>query len=108
MGWRGRNSSMPGTSSPDRTPPNMRELQRQLQQQMFLRSGMSLFAVLAGLACYYGALHFGFNQTVAAVAGFVFALLVWIAARSLLRDYFQNASQRRQQSPGENRRQDTG
>jgi hypothetical protein len=83
---------MPGPSSPDRTPPNMRELQKQMQQQMFLRSGISLFAVLAGLACYYGALHFGFPQTVAAIAGFIFALLVWVAARSLLREWFPSAA----------------
>jgi len=96
---------MPGTSSPDRTPPNMRELQRQMQQQMFLRSGLSLFAVLAGLACYYGALHFGFNQTVAAIAGFIFALLVWIAARSLLRDWFPSTARG---APPENRREESG
>jgi hypothetical protein len=95
---------MPGTPSPDRTPPNMRELQKQLQQQMLVRSGMSLFAVLAGLACYYGALHFGFSQTVAGVAGFVFALLVWIAARSLLRDWFPSTAR---STPPESSRQET-
>ena len=83
---------MPGSTPPDRTPPNMRELQKQLQQQMLLRSGISLFAVLAGLACYYGGLHFGFNQTVAGIAGFVFALLVWIAARSLFREWFPSTA----------------
>ncbi len=71
---------------------------------MFVRSGMSLFAVLAGLACYYGALHFGFNQTVAGIAGFVFALLVWFAARSLFRDWFPSTARG---TPPENRRQET-
>jgi hypothetical protein len=95
---------MPGTAPPDRTPPDMRELQKQMQQQMLLRSGISLFAVLAGLACYYGALHFGISQTIAGIAGFIFALLVWIAARSLLRDWFPSVTR---STPPPNQRRET-
>jgi hypothetical protein len=66
-----------------------------MQAAIMLRTGITFFAVLAGLACYYGALYFGFNQTLAAIAGLVFALLVWIAAHSLARDAVRAATRQR-------------
>jgi hypothetical protein len=57
-----------------------------MRSEMMLRTGITFFATLAGIACYYGAKSIGLSQTVAAIAGLVFALLVWIASRSLTRD----------------------
>ena len=51
-----------------------------------MQLGTACFAFLAGLACFYGALYFGLSRTVALFAAVIFAALVWIAARSLLRE----------------------
>jgi hypothetical protein len=59
---------------------------------MLLRTGITFFATLAGIACYYVAKSIGLSQTVAAIAGLAFALLVWIAARSLTRDLRQRVT----------------
>ena len=59
---------------------------------MMLRTGITFFATLAGIACYYGAKSIGLSQTLAAIAGLVFALLVWVAARSLARDFRNRAT----------------
>jgi phosphotransferase system glucose/maltose/N-acetylglucosamine-specific IIC component len=66
-----------------------------MRSEMMLRTGITFFATLAGIACYYGAKSIGLSQTVAAIAGLVFALLVWIAARSLFRDFRTEARRRR-------------
>jgi hypothetical protein len=88
-------------TNPDtpQTPPDM---YRDLRSEILLRTGINFFSVLAGIACYYGAKAIGFNQTVAAIAGLIFALLVWIAARSLFRDFRTEARRRRDEQ--QNRR----
>jgi hypothetical protein len=73
-------------------PPIPGDEYRQLRSEMMLRTGITFFATLAGIACYYGAKSIGVPQTVAAIAGLVFALLVWIAARSLTRDLRNRAT----------------
>jgi hypothetical protein len=85
--------------TPPQTPPNAFQ---ELRSEMMLRTGINFFSVLAGIACYYGAKAFGFNQTVAAIAGLIFALLAWIAARSLFRDFRTEARRRRDEQ--QNRR----
>jgi uncharacterized protein (DUF2062 family) len=62
---------------------------------MTLRTGVTFFATLAGIACYYGAKSLGLSQTVATIAGLVFAFLVWIATRSLARDFLTRAARQR-------------
>jgi len=62
---------------------------------MMLRTGITFFATVAGVACYYGAESLGLSQTVAAIAGLGFAFLVWIAARSLTRDFLVRAARQR-------------
>jgi purine-cytosine permease-like protein len=81
------------------TPPNP---YRQMQSDILLRTGITFFAALAGLACYYGAKAIGLQQTIAVVAGLLFALLVWIAARSLVREL--RAEIRREQSENQDER----
>lgn len=46
--------------------------------------GVPLFAAGSGLACYYFLTTFGFNAFIALALGLGFALLVRVAARSLL------------------------
>jgi hypothetical protein len=62
---------------------------------MLLRTGITFFATLAGIACYYVAGAVGLTQTIAAIAGLTFAFLVWIAARSLTRDFLRGAGRGR-------------
>jgi uncharacterized membrane protein YeiH len=62
-----------------------------MRSEMLLRTGITFFATLAGIACYYVAKSIGLSQTVAAIAGLAFAFLVWIAARSLTRDFLIRA-----------------
>ena len=49
-----------------------------------LQLGVPLFAAGAGLACYYFLILFTFSALIAAILGLGFALLVRVAARSLL------------------------
>ena len=63
-----------------------------MRSEMFLRTGITFFATLAGIGCYYGAKSIGLSQTVAAIAGLVFALMVWIATRSLTRDFLHRVT----------------
>jgi hypothetical protein len=72
--------------------PSAASQYRQMRSEMLLRTGITFFATLAGIACYYGAKSIGLSQTVAAIAGLAFALIVWIAARSLVRDFRQRAT----------------
>jgi len=58
----------------------------QLKRLLLVQLSVACFAFLAGLACFYGALYFGLGRTVALFAAVIFAALVWIAARSLLRE----------------------
>jgi hypothetical protein len=72
---------------PPGDPDTSREAMRgRLKRLLFLQTGIACFAFLAGLACFYGALYFGFTRTVALFAAVIFAALVWISARSLLRE----------------------
>ncbi|MGO8949636.1 MAG: hypothetical protein ACLQUY_18690 [Ktedonobacterales bacterium] len=80
-------------NTPRTTPPN--NMYREMQSEMLLRTGITFFSAISGIACYYGAKAIGFNQTLAAIAGLVFALVVWIAARSLARDFRVEARRRR-------------
>ena len=66
-----------------------------------LRTGVTAFAVLAGLACYFFLTQFGVTGVIAVAAGLVFALLVRIAAMSLLREWLLAAARRRASSPPE-------
>ncbi|HEY7833137.1 MAG TPA: hypothetical protein VIG30_06180 [Ktedonobacterales bacterium] len=49
-----------------------------------IQLGVPIFAAGSGLACYYFLTTFAFNAYIAVAVGFVFALLVRVAARSLL------------------------
>lgn len=60
-----------------------------------LRTGVTAFAVLAGLACYFLLAQIGITGVPAAVVGLVFALLVRVAALSLLREWLLAAARRR-------------
>ncbi len=97
------NRPVPPTNAGDRQTPQQPNPYQQLQSDIFLRTAITFVSALAGVACYYGAEAIGLNQTVAAIAGLVFALLVWIAARSLLRDFRTEA--RRRQAENQDRRQ---
>jgi high-affinity Fe2+/Pb2+ permease len=77
---------------------------QQRRAQAMLHNGITGFAMLAGLACYLGAMAlFRFSQLAAVIAGFVFALLVWIAARSLLRDLLLEAARSQAEQAEANR-----
>src|SRR3974377_1991508 len=73
------------------TPAN---LYQQLRSEMLLRTGITFFATLAGIACYYVAESLGLTQTISAIGALLFAFLVWIAARSLTRDFLQRGAPR--------------
>lgn len=49
-----------------------------------IQLGVPVFAAGCGLSCYYFLTLFSFNALIAAVLGLAFALLVRVAARSLL------------------------
>jgi hypothetical protein len=67
---------------------------------LLVQIGVACFAFLAGLACFYGALYFGFTRTAALFAAVIFAVLVWISARSLLREAIAEIYRSRQHSEG--------
>jgi hypothetical protein len=87
----------PSAGNNPETPAN---LYRQLRSEMLLRTAITFFATLAGIACYYVAGAVGMTQTISAIAGLVFALLVCIAARSLTRDFLQRAGRGRADRDG--------
>jgi hypothetical protein len=68
---------------------------RQMRAEMLQRTGITFFATVAGIACYYGAKSLGLSQTLAAIAGLVFAFLVYTAAQSLTRDFRRRATRQR-------------
>ena len=49
-----------------------------------IQLGVPVFAAGCGLSCYYFLTLFGFTPLIAAILGLAFALLVRVAARSLL------------------------
>lgn len=59
-----------------------------------LRTGVTSFAILAGLACYVLLTQLGVQSVIAVVAGLIFALLARIAISSLLRDWLLHAARR--------------
>lgn len=63
-----------------------------------LRTGVTAFAVLAGLACYFLLAQVGITGVLAVVAGLIFALFVRVAAMSLLREWLLAAARRRMPS----------
>lgn len=71
---------------PDEPDTSREAIRAQLTRLLLLQIGVACFAFLAGLACFYGALYFGLSRTVALFASVIFAALVWVAARSLLRE----------------------
>jgi hypothetical protein len=85
-------SREPEPGSSNNPPPSAASQYRQMRSEMVQRTGITFFATVSGIACYYGAESIGLSQTVAAIAGLVFALLVWIASRSLARDFRNRAT----------------
>ena len=79
-----------GASQPQ--PDAARALQRQLRG---LRTGITLTALLGGLALYIFLSQLGLPGVLAAILGFIFALLGRIAMVSLLRDWLLHASRSR-------------
>jgi fatty acid desaturase len=65
-----------------------------------LRTGVTAFAALAGLACYFILGQVGVSGIPAIVIGLIFALLVRVAALSLLREWLLAAARcRARQTP---------
>lgn len=62
-----------------------------------LRTGVTMFAVLAGLSCYFFLTQLGLNNVLAVGLGLIFALLVRIAATALLRDWLLAAARRQRE-----------
>lgn len=96
---------MPSPSpSPSRPPapasPNdARRSSRTTAAFAALRTGVTAFAALAGLACYFFLAQFGVTGVLAVVVGLVFALLVRVAALSLLREWLLAVARRRTPPP---------
>ncbi|WIG58549.1 MAG: hypothetical protein OJF49_001295 [Ktedonobacterales bacterium] len=67
-----------------------------LRRLQMLRTGVTVFAMLAGLACYALLSQVTGNEALAVVAGLVFAVLVRISAGSLLRDALVRTVRERQ------------
>ncbi len=86
----------PSRSPAPASPPNdARRSSRARAAFAALRTGVTAFAALAGLACYFLLAQFGVTGVLAVVAGLVFALLVRVAALSLLREWLLAAARRR-------------
>lgn len=85
---------MPARQTPaSASQPNGRaSLQRQLRG---MRVGITLTALLGGLALYLFLGSLGLPGVVAGIIGFVFALLGRVAMVSLLRDWLLRASRSR-------------
>ena len=85
---------MPASQTPaGASPPNGRSsLQRQLRG---MRVGITLTALLGGLALYVFLSSLGLPGIVAGILGFVFALLGRVAMVSLLRDWLLHAARSR-------------
>ncbi|HEX6798847.1 MAG TPA: hypothetical protein VF116_14150 [Ktedonobacterales bacterium] len=95
-------SRSPSPAAPRKDAPGGRTPQRRAQTTLAaLRTGVTAFAVLAGLACYFFLTQVGVTGVLAVVAGLVFALLVRVAAMSLLREWLLAAAHRRASSPPE-------
>lgn len=96
-------SRAPSPATPPKDARGSQTPARRRAQTTFaaLRTGVTAFAVLAGLACYFFLAQVGVTGVLAVVAGLVFALLVRVAAMSLLREWLL-ASVRRGMPPQEN------
>ncbi len=57
-------------------------------------TGLTSFAVLAGLACYFLLMQLGAPGVLAAILGLVFAFMTRIAAASLVREWLMRAAAR--------------
>jgi hypothetical protein len=88
---------MPAPLPPGEPDTSREAIRPQLRRLLLLQIGVACFGFLAGLACYYGALYFGLSRTVALFAGVIFGALVWVAARSLLRDVLRELYRGRQE-----------
>ncbi|HEU5440807.1 MAG TPA: hypothetical protein VFU88_16095 [Ktedonobacterales bacterium] len=62
-----------------------------------LRTGVTAFAVLAGLSCYFFLTQLGLSGWLAVGLGLIFALFVRIAATALLRDWLLAAARRQRE-----------
>jgi hypothetical protein len=82
---------MPARRTPSRAsqPAGTPALQRQLRG---LRTGITLTALLGGLALYIFLGHLGLPGLLAGILGLVFALLGRVAMVSLLRDWLLHTS----------------
>ncbi len=97
------NESRAGTPGPRNVPDGGREAsQRQVRVRLqMVRTGVTTFATLGGIACYVLLLEFRLvTQPVAFVIGLVFALLVRVAAGSLARDWMRAQLSRREGDGG--------
>lgn len=96
-------SRAPSPATPRKVAPGGQTPSRRRAQTTLaaLRTGVTAFAVLAGLACYFFLAQIGITGLLAVVAGLVFALLVRVAAMSLLREWLLAAARRRASSPPE-------
>lgn len=57
-------------------------------------AGLTSFAVLAGLACYFLLAQVGMSAVLAAILGLAFAFMTRIAAASLVREWLMRAAAR--------------
>ncbi|MFI5272723.1 MAG: hypothetical protein ACHQ4H_06785 [Ktedonobacterales bacterium] len=82
----------------DSAPPARRSARRSARVRLqALRTGVTMFSVLAGLACYFFLAQLRLNDVLASVGGLVFALAVRVAAGSLLRDWLLAAARRQRE-----------
>ena len=88
---------MPAPLPPGDPDTSRAAIRLQLRRLLLLQVGAACFGFLAGLACFYGALYFGLSRTVALYAAVIFGALVWVAARSLLRDVLREIYRGRQE-----------
>jgi hypothetical protein len=89
---------MPAPLPPGEPDTSREALRPQFMRLLLLQVGVACFGFLAGIACYYGALYFSLSRTVALFAGVIFGALVWVAARSLIRDFQVEARRQRSNS----------
>lgn len=79
-----------------------------LRRLQMLRTGVTVFAMLAGLACYALLSQLTGNEVLAVVVGLVFAVLVRISAGSLLRDALLRTVRERQAGDKTSQRRSKG
>ncbi len=71
-----------------------------------VRAGVTSFAALAGLSCYVFLAQWHVNSLLAGAAGFVFALMVRVAAGSLAREWLAAHTEPRPPAPRDRLRSD--